>query len=143
MGFPRQEYWNGLPFHPPGNLPKLGIEPTSPVSAGGFFTTVPPGKSSIYIQFSSVAQSCPTLCNAMNHSSQASLSITNSQSPPKPMSIELVMPSNHPILYRPTLLLASILPSIRAFQISPLFTSGGQSTGVSVSASVLPMNIQV
>ena len=115
MGFPRQEYWNGLPFHPPGNLPKLGIEPTSPVSAGGFFTTVPPGKSSIYIQFSSVAQSCPTLCNAMNHSSQASLSITNSQSPPKPMSIELVMPSNHLILCHPLLLLPSIPPSIRVF----------------------------
>ena len=43
---------------------------------------------------------------------QASLSITNSQSPPKPMSIELVMPSNHPILCRP-LLLPSIFPSIR------------------------------
>ena len=46
---------------------------------------------------------------------QASLSITNSQSPPKPMSIELVMPSNHLILCRPLLLLPSILPSIRVF----------------------------
>ena len=46
---------------------------------------------------------------------QASLSITNSQSLPKPMSIELVMPSNHLILCRPLLLLPSIFPSIRVF----------------------------
>ena len=46
---------------------------------------------------------------------QASLSITNSQNLPKPMSIELVMPSNHFILYHPLLLLTSIFPSIRVF----------------------------
>ena len=46
---------------------------------------------------------------------QASLSITNSQSPPKPMSIESVMPSNHLILCRPLLLLPSIFPSIGVF----------------------------
>ena len=46
---------------------------------------------------------------------QASLSITNSQSPPKPMSIELVMLSNHLILCRSLLLLPSIFPSIRVF----------------------------
>ena len=46
---------------------------------------------------------------------QASLSITNSRSLPKPMSIELVMPSNHLILYRPLLLLPSIFPGIRVF----------------------------
>ena len=46
---------------------------------------------------------------------QASLPITNFQSPPKPMSIELVMPSNHLILCRPLLLLPSIFPSIRVF----------------------------
>ena len=44
---------------------------------------------------------------------QASLSITNSWSSPKPMSIELVMPSNHLILCRPLLLLPSIFPNIR------------------------------
>ena len=45
MGFPRQEYWIGLPCSPPRNLPDLGMEPTSPVSAtlaGRFFTTGPP-----------------------------------------------------------------------------------------------------
>ena len=47
MGFPRQEYWSGLPFPPPGNLPDPGMEhrsPASPELAGGFFTTAPPGK---------------------------------------------------------------------------------------------------
>ena len=132
------------------------------------------------MQFSSVAQSCPTLCNPMDHSMpgllvhhqcaeltqthvhwvgdaiqpydplsnpsppafnlsqhkfisvqslncvqlfatrwtgthQASLSFTNTWSPPKPMSIESVIPSNHLILCRPLLLLPSIFPSIRAF----------------------------
>ena len=66
-------------------------------------------------QFSSVAQSCPTLCDPMNAACQASLSITNSRSLPKPMSIESMMPFNHLILCRPLLLLPSILPSIRVF----------------------------
>ena len=44
MVFSRQEYWSGLPFPPPGDLPDPGIEPTSSALAGGFFTTVPPGK---------------------------------------------------------------------------------------------------
>ena len=69
---------------------------------------------------------------------QASLSITNSRSPPKPMSIESVMPSNHLILCRPLLLLLSIFPSIG----SQLFTSGGQSIGVSAPTSLLPKNTQ-
>ena len=43
MGFPRQEYWSGLPFPSPGDLPDLGIEPASPALAGGFFITEPPG----------------------------------------------------------------------------------------------------
>ena len=67
------------------------------------------------LQFSSVAQSYLTLCDPMNHSTQASLSITNSQSPPKPMSIESMMPSNHLILCHPLLLLPSVFPSIRVF----------------------------
>ena len=41
MGFSRQEYWSGLPFPSPGDLPKQGIEPTSPALVGGFFTTEP------------------------------------------------------------------------------------------------------
>ena len=47
MGFSRQEYWSGLPFPTPGDLPGPGIKPISPATpalAGGFFTTEPPGK---------------------------------------------------------------------------------------------------
>ena len=68
-----------------------------------------------YSQFSSVAQSCPTLCDPMNSSTSASLSITNSWSPPKPMSIESVMPSSHLILCHPLLLLLPAPASIRVF----------------------------
>ena len=41
MGFFKQEYWSGLPFPPPGDLPDQGIKPTSPVLARGFFNTAP------------------------------------------------------------------------------------------------------
>ena len=58
------------------------------------------------------------------------------------MSIELVMLSNHLILCCPLLLLPSIFPASESFPVSQLFTSGGQIIGASVSASVLPMNIQ-
>ena len=45
MGFSRQEYWSGLPFPPPGDLPNPGIKPMSPALAGRFFTTeLPPRK---------------------------------------------------------------------------------------------------
>ena len=76
-----------------------------------------------------------------NAARQATLSIANSRSLLKLMSIESMMPSNHLILCRPLLLPPSIFPSIRVFS-SQFFTSGGQSIGVSASASVLPMNIQ-
>ena len=67
-------------------------------------------------QFSSVTQSCPTLCDPpWTAALQASMSITNSRSLLKLMSIELVMPSNHFILCSPLLLLPSIFPSIRVF----------------------------
>ena len=41
MGFSRQEYWSGLPFPPPGDLPDPWVKPVSPALAGGFFTTLP------------------------------------------------------------------------------------------------------
>ena len=44
MGFPSQEYWSGLLFPSPGDLPYLGTQPVSPALAGGFFTTEPAGK---------------------------------------------------------------------------------------------------
>ena len=74
---------------------------------------------------------------------EASLSIANSRSLLKLMSTESVMPSNYLILYCPLLILPSIFPSIRVFSNeSVLLTPGGQSIGVSASASVLPGKIQ-
>ena len=67
------------------------------------------------LQFSSVTQSYLTLCDPMDCSMPGFLSITNSWSLLKLMSIESVMPSNHLILCHPLLLLPSIFPSIRVF----------------------------
>ena len=66
-------------------------------------------------KFSSVAQSCQTLCDPMNHSTPGLPAITNSWSSLKLMSIESVMPSSHLILCRPLLLLPPTPPSIRVF----------------------------
>ena len=74
---------------------------------------------------------------------QDSLSITKSQSLLKLMSIELVMLSNHFILYHPLSSHLQSLPASGSLPISQFFASGGQSIGVSASASVLPMNVQV
>ena len=69
----------------------------------------------VCLQFSSVAQSCPTVCDPMNRSMPGLPIHHQLQSLPKLMSIESVMPSNHLILCRPLLLLPSIFLSIRVF----------------------------
>ena len=69
---------------------------------------------------------------------QASMSINNSQSSPKPMSIESVMPSNHLIFCCHL----QYFPASGSFQMSQLLVAGSQSIGVSASSSVLPMNTQ-
>ena len=56
MGFSRQEYWSGLPFPPPGDLPDPGTEPVSPALAGRFFTTEPRGK------FINICDISPVVC---------------------------------------------------------------------------------
>ena len=94
------------------------------------------------IGISSVAQSLPTLCDPWTAAHQASLSITNSQSLPKLMSIKLVM---HPAISSSVIPFSSCLqsfPASRSFQMREFFASGGQSIGVSASTSVLPMNTQ-
>ena len=73
---------------------------------------------------------------------QPSLSLTNSWSLFKLMSIELVMPSNHLILCCPLSSCLRSFPASGSLPVSQFFISGGQSTGVSALASVLPMNIQ-
>ena len=104
----------------------------------------PRTSSSVWHRFSSVQSlSCVRLfMTPWIAAHQASLSITNSQSLPKLMSIKSVMPSSHLILCHPLLLLPPSVPASGSFLMSQLFASGGQSIGVSASASVLPMNTQ-
>ena len=97
--------------------------------------------STVY-QFSSLTQSCLTLCDPMNCSTPGLPVHHHSRGLPKLMSIELVMPSNHLILCNPLLLLPSIFPSIRVFSNKLGLHIRWPSIGVSASASVLPMNIQ-
>ena len=94
------------------------------------------------VQFSSVTQSCLTLCDPWITVRQAFLSITNCRSLPKPTFIESVMPSNHLILYCPLLLLPSIFPSIRGFSNESALPIRWPSTEISASTSVLSMNTQ-
>ena len=94
---------------------------------GGFLTT----------QFSSVTQSCPTLCYPMGCSMLGFPACRNSCSLLKLMSIKAVMPSNPLILCHPLLL---PFPASGSFPMSQFLASGGQSIGVSSSASVFPNN---
>ena len=99
MGFPKHEYWSGLPFPSLGDLCDPAIEP---------------GSSSLFSSVQSLSR-VQLFATPRIAARQASLSITNSRSSPTPMSIESVMPSNHLILCHPLLLLPSIFPSIRVF----------------------------
>ena len=96
----------------PGGLQPLGLHRVGHDWALSVSTTV---FSFPFLICYSVAQSCPTLCNPWTAAHQASLSITNSQSLLRLMSIKSVMPSNHLILWCPLLLLPSTFPSIRDF----------------------------
>ena len=100
------------------------------------------GKNLTCHEFSSVQSlSCVRLSvTPWTTARHASLSITNSWSLLKLMSIESVMPSNY-LIFIPFSRLQSF-PASGSFQMSQLFASGGQSIGISASTSVLPMNIQ-
>ena len=149
MEFSRQEYWNGLLLPTPWYLPNPGIglkSFTTPALAGGFFTTNATWKANTSVshrlQFSSMAQLCLTLCDSMDHST-----------PGLPVHHQLPEFTNscplswwcHPIISSTVIRFSSCLqlfPASGSFLMSQLFTSGGQSIGVSASASVLPMNTQ-
>ena len=94
-----------------------------------------------HVQFSSVTQSCPALCDPMDCSTPGFPVQHQLPELSQNHAIEAVMPSNHFILCRPLFLPPSILPSIRVFSSESFFSSGGQSIGLSASPSVLPMNI--
>ena len=90
-----------------------------------------------------VARSCPTLHNPMDCSMSRLPVHHHSWSSPKPMSIDLVLPSNHLVLCRPLLLLPSIFPSTKKlthFPVSLFFPSGGQSIYWNSSFSISPSN---
>ena len=116
MEFSRQEYRSGLPFPPPGDPPCPGIKWES-------LSLLRWQASSLYqchwealvVCISSVQSLSATLCAPWTAAHQAFLSITNSRSLLKLMSIESVMPSNHLILCRLLPFLPSIFPSIRVF----------------------------
>ena len=116
-GISRQEYWSGLLFPSPADLSRNW----TPVSciAGRLLQAKLQGKSYKWLldQFSSVQSLSHVwlFATPWTAAHQASLSITNSQSLPKPMSIESVMPTKHLILWRPLPHLPSIFPSIRVF----------------------------
>ena len=90
-------------------------------------------------QFSSVAQSCLTLCHSMDCSTPGFPVLHYLPSFLRLMSIESVMPSNH-LICHPLLFLPLNFPASGSFPMSQLCASGGQNIGASVS--VLPMNIQ-
>ena len=139
IGFPRQEYSSGLPFSSPGIEP---VSLASPALAGRFFTTDSPGMPSCF--FSSV-QSLSRVwlfVTPLTAAHQTSLSITNTRSLLKLMSIKSVMPSNHLILCHPLLLPPSIFPSIRVFFNESVIHIRRPKYWSFSFTSILPKNIQ-
>ena len=156
MAFSRQEYQSGLPFPSAGDLPDPGIEPVSiscvSCIAGRFLTY---WAIYLFCEFTgqffwwsaritccccSVTKSCPTLCNPMDCSMPG---------PPFPYHLlelaQVYVHWCHPTISSSVTLFSFCLQSCLAsesFPVSQLFALGGQSTGASASASVLPMNIQ-
>ena len=96
----------------------------------------------LHICCCSVAQLFQTLCDPENCSTPGFPSFTFSHNFLKFISIELVMPSNHLILYCPLTSCLQYFPSSGSFPKSHFLTSGDQSIGLSASASNLPMNIR-
>ena len=103
----------------------------------GVFRATLPGKA-LGVQ----SLTCVWLCDPMNCSMPGLPVLTISLSLLKLTCIESVMPSNHLILCGPISFCPPSFPASGSFPVSELFESGGQSFGVSASASVLPMNIQ-
>ena len=162
MGFSRQEYWSGLPFPSPEDLPDPGIKPRSPTFRQTLYHLNHQGSLNKQtntkinkipepvrvrkvngiglgsVQFSSVTQSCLTLCNPMDYSM-----------PGLPVHHQLPKLAQNHVHWVGDAILCLLFsfclqpfPASQSFPMNQLFASGGQSIGVSASASVLPMNIQ-
>ena len=93
------------------------------------------------VQFSSVAQLCPTLCNPMSLSTPG-LPVDHQLAEFTQTHVYWVRDAIHPSFAIPFSSCLPSFPASESFQMSQLFTSGGQSTGVSASTSVLPVNTQ-
>ena len=143
MEFSGQEYRSRLSSPPPGNLPDPEIQPTSlasPALGGVFLTTGTTWETHSSISsFQSHSQD-RLFATPWTTAHQASLSITNCRSQPKPMSISDAIQPSHPLV--PFTSSPKTFPASGSFQMSQFFASGGQSIGVSASTSVLPMNTQ-
>ena len=141
MGFPRQEYWRGLLFPPPGDLPDPVIEPTSPALTGRFFTTEPPGKP--YVAVGVQALNCVRLfVSPWTTTCQTSLSFTISWICSDSCPLSQWCP---PALSYSVIPFSSCLqyfPASVSFPMSQPFASSDQSIRASASASVFPINIQ-
>ena len=144
MEVSRQEYWSGLPFSSPGDLPNQGIElasPMTPALASGFFTAEPPGKPISSVQFSHSVVSDSLWPHESQHTRPPCPS-------PTPGVYSNSCPASrwcHPAISSSVIPSSSCLQSFPAswsFPMSQFFASDGQSIGVSASASVLPMNTQ-
>ena len=151
MRFSRQEYWCGLSFPLPEDLPNSRMELDSfmsPALGGGLFMTfVPPGKpiykAALVDNFSccfSVTKSW--LCNLMDWSMSGCpvLHYLLECAQTHVHWVDYSIKHSHPL--SPSSPLPSIFSSIWSFPVSGLFASGRQSTEASASASILPMNIQ-
>ena len=95
-----------------------------------------------YLEFSSIAQSCPTLCDPMNHSTQPPCPSPTPRAYPNACSLSWWC---HPAISSsvvPLFFCLQSFPASGSFPMSQLLASGGQSTGVSASTSVLLMNTQ-
>ena len=155
MGLSRQKYWSGLPFLSTGDLPNPGMEPRSPALRADALTSEPPGKPHCLIYWVSKFKYLFSFLDVVAGQSlsciqlfvipwttehQYSLPFTISWSLLKHMSIKSMMPSNHSFSVTPFSSWPQFFPASGSFPVGQLFASGDQS--ISVSASVLPVNIQ-
>ena len=143
--FSRQEYWSRLPFPSPGYLPNPGIKLRSPAVQADSLPTELPGKHT-FQDISSVQFSRSVVSDSLGpHESQHTRPLCPSPAPgvyPNPCPLSRWC---HPAILSSVVPFSSCpqsLPASGSFPMSQLFASGGQSTGISASASVLPMDTQ-
>ena len=142
MGFSRQEYWNGLPFPSPGDLPDPGIElGYLTLEAGAFilWATGKPYRVSVQFSRSVVSDSLPP--HELQHARPPCPSPTHRVHSNSRPSSQWCHPATSSSVV-PFSSCPQTLPASESFPMSQLFAWGGQSTGASASASFLPKNTQ-